>query len=153
MRCAKGPRSIWSNDNHSSRGGSSTSFLWTSVKCHWHCDPLLHAYAIFWRAIDGPPRELFCLFVCLFVCFLGGRESACPTTFLKLKTTRTETQKFHLVVQFSRKLVKYCYISHTHRVLKTLAGVPRDNLNAQLNRSAENWLVLHFFLLLSNEAA
>ena len=84
-------------------------------------------------------RENF--FVCLFFFWGGGgggRESACPTTFLKLKTIRTETQKFHLVVQFSRKLVKYCYISHTHRVLKTLAGVPRDKLNAQLNRSAEN---------------
>ena len=115
MRCAKGPRSMGSNDNHSSRGGSSTSFLWTSVKCHWHCDPLLHAYAIFWRAIDGPPRELFCLFVCLFVCFFlgGGVGKRMSNNVFEIKDNKNRNPKISSCTVFSKTSEILLHFPHT----------------------------------------
>lgn len=56
------------------------------------------------------------LFVCFFVC-LFWRENVCPTTFLKLKTSRTETKKFHLVLSkvFSKtsEISYWLYFPHT----------------------------------------
>ena len=66
----------------------------------------------------------------------------------EIKDDKNRNQNFHLVVKFSRKLVKSrigC-ISHTRGVLKTLARVQSDKLNTQLYKQVSRKLIVFAFL-------
>ena len=66
----------------------------------------------------------------------------------EIKDDKNRNQNFHLLVKFSRKLVKSrigC-ISHTHSVLKTLARVQSNKLNTQLYKQVSRKLIGFAFL-------